>query len=184
MKVSIKIINSLGRLIAGNTSAAPYMSGPQLVEFFNWYDFEDVYAAGFPSRWVYAAEKVTQANNSPRLQKILEGFLDPRRYIGKEHLIEESQKELNALIIHDGYSAQKVGSSYKISSIQGGFIQAETTTELGHDFISEQVTKCNEKIVSGDYNEPAFYALADQVVNYIKPTHRSWRANGLLTKRQ
>ena len=152
MKVSLKIINNLGRLIAGDTQSAPYMSGPQLVEFFNWYDFEDVYGAGFPSRWVYAADKIKQANDSPRLQKILEGFLDPRRFVGKEHLIEESVKELNDLLIHDGYSVQKVGLSYKIAFIQGGFIQAETATELGHDFISEQITKCNEKIVSADYN--------------------------------
>ena len=152
MKVSLKIINSLGRLIAGDTKSAPYMTGPELVEFFNWYDFEDTYGAGFPSRWVYAAEKVKQANDSPRLQKIFEGFLDPRRFVGKEPLLEECVKELNGLIIHDGYSAQKVGLIYKIASVQGGFIQSETATELGHNFISEQITKCNEKIVNEDYN--------------------------------
>lgn len=33
MKISKKITKSLGKLIAGDTGIAPYMSGPELVEF-------------------------------------------------------------------------------------------------------------------------------------------------------
>jgi len=52
MKISEKITKPLGQLIAGDTGIAPYMSGPNLVDFYNEYGFDDEYGQGFPSRWI------------------------------------------------------------------------------------------------------------------------------------
>lgn len=36
----------------------PYRSGPKLISFFNLYGFHDKYGSGFPTRWVYAEERI------------------------------------------------------------------------------------------------------------------------------
>lgn len=152
MKISKKITKPLGQLIAGDTGIAPYMSGPNLVDYYNEYDFDDEYGQGFPSRWVYSMEKIIQSNDSPKLQKILEDFVDPRRFVGTDKKVEDAVDEVNKLIKFDGYSLVKSGENYKITDIQGNFIQEENLTVIGHDFIREQVEKCQQKILSEDYN--------------------------------
>ena len=67
MKISNKITKQLGTLIAGDTSTAPYLSGPKLVDFYNECGFDDIYGEGFPSRWKYSTEKITESNGTPRL---------------------------------------------------------------------------------------------------------------------
>lgn len=152
MKISNKITKPLGQLIAGDTGIAPYMSGPNLVDFYNEYDFDDKYGQGFPSRWVYSMEKIIQSNDTPKLQKILENFVDPRRFVGTDKKVEEVVEEVNKLIKFDGYYLVKNRDKYKITDIRGNFIQEENLTIIGHDFIKEQVEKCQMKILSEDYN--------------------------------
>ena len=48
MKISNKVVEPLGRLIAGDTGTAPYKPGPELVQFYNECGFDDVYGEGFP----------------------------------------------------------------------------------------------------------------------------------------
>lgn len=152
MKISNKITKALGQLIAGDTGIAPYMSGPSLVEFYNEHDFDDEYGQGFPSRWVFSMEKIIHSNGSPKLQKIIEDFVDPRRFIGTDKNVENVVDEVNKLIKFDGYSLVKKGDKYLITDIQGNFIREENITIIGHSFISEQVEKCQEKILTEDYN--------------------------------
>lgn len=152
MKISKKITKPLGQLITGDTGIAPYMSGPNLVDFYNEYDFDDKYGQGFPSRWVFSTEKIVQSNDSPKLQKILEDFVDLRRFVGTDKSVEIVVEEVNKLIKFDGYSLVKYGDQYKITGIQGNFIQEENISIIGHDFIKEQVEKCQQKILSEDYN--------------------------------
>lgn len=128
------------------------MSGPNLVDFYNEYDFDDEYGQGFPSRWIFSMEKIVQSNDSPKLQKILEDFVDPRRFVGTGKNVEDVVEEVNKLIKFDGYSLVKNGDQYIITDIQGNFIQEENISVIGHEFINEQVEKCQQKILSEDYN--------------------------------
>lgn len=152
MKVSNEIYNTLGKLITGDEGASPYMTGPELVEFFNVCGFNDTYGPGFPSRWMYAAEKVQKANDTNQLKHILEKFVDPRRYRGNQDLLQKIVKEINEVIKYDGFSLVLVGKFYKITDGQSNFITPETTTAIGHEFIIEQIKKCNDKIATSDYN--------------------------------
>lgn len=152
MKISKKITKPLGQLIAGDTGIAPYMSGPNLVDFYNEYGFNDEYGQGFPSRWIFSTEKIIQSNNSPKLRKIIEDFVDPRRFIGTDKKVDVVVEEVNKLIKFDGYSLIKNGEQYRITDIQGNFIQEESLSVIGHDFIKEQIEKCQQKIQSEDYN--------------------------------
>lgn len=67
MNVSDKIICQLGAFISGDSQIAPYLAGPDLVDFFNDFGFRDIYGQGFPTRWKYAAEKIDQLNGTKKL---------------------------------------------------------------------------------------------------------------------
>lgn len=152
MKISNKITKQLGTLIAGDTPTAPYLSGPKLVDFYNECGFDDIYAEGFPSRWKYSADKIVESNGTPRLKKILEEFVDPRRYGGNEQVVDTIVSDINQLIKYDGFGLIKKGNIYKVADIHGNFIEAETVIALGHEFVGEQIEKCQQKISTDDFN--------------------------------
>jgi len=150
--ISSKIIKQLGSLVAGDKSSAPYLSGPKLVDFFNECGFGDVYGAGFPSRWAYAAEKIALSNGTSRLQTIIEEFVDPRRYGGNEELVLTIVHDINALIKYDGLELSKNGAYFRIKDTAGNFIEPKAAAEMGHEFINEQIAKCRQKISDSDFS--------------------------------
>jgi hypothetical protein len=152
MKISRKIIDQLGQLVSGDTKVAPYLSGPQLVKFFNEFGFDDVYEDGFPTRWRFAAERIAQLNNTDRLRQMFEEFVHPRRLNGDEELAEKITSNINSLIKFDGLALIKVGNVYKVTDINGNLIQPETTKAIGHEFITDHVQKCEQKIIASDYS--------------------------------
>lgn len=152
MKISNKITKQLGTLIAGDTRTAPYLSGPRLVEFYNECGFDDVYGEGFPSRWKYSTDKILESNGTQRLRMILEEFVDPRRYGGDEEIVNKIVETINQLLKYDGFALIKKGNSYKIADVNGAFIEPETVTAMGQDFLKEQIEKCTQKISINDFN--------------------------------
>jgi len=152
VKISNKVTEQLGKLIAGDTGSAPYLTGPKLVTFYNECGFEDIYAEGFPSRWRYSTDKIVKSNGTPRLKKILEEFVDPRRFGGDEQLADKIVNEINQLIKYDGFALIKKGETYKVAYIQGNFIEPEAVSTIGHEFVSEQIEKCQQKIATDDFN--------------------------------
>lgn len=152
MIISNKITKKLGELIAGDTGIAPYLSGSNLVDFYNDCGFDDEYGQGFPSRWQYSMEKIKQSNNSTTLQLILEEFVDPRRFIGTDNDVGKVVDEINKFLKLDGYSLVKNGDKYKITNIEGSFIKEESISTIGHEFIKEQIEKCQQKILIEDFN--------------------------------
>lgn len=152
MKISNKITEQLGKLIAGDTGCAPYLTGPKLVDFYNDCGFDDVYGEGFPSRWRFSKDKIIESNGTPRLKRILEDFVDPRRFGGDESLVDKIVGEINQLIKYDGFALIKKGNIFKIADIQGNFIEPEAVAAIGHEFVREQIEKCQQKISNNDFN--------------------------------
>lgn len=169
MKISIKITEQLGKIIAGDTGSAPYLSGPKLVAFYNDCGFDDFYGEGFPSRWRYSTDKIIESNGTLRLKKILEEFVDPRRFGGDDELTNRIVNEINQLIKFDGYALIKKGENYKIADIQGNIIEPEAVEKIGHEFVSEQIEKCQQKIVTDDFNGAITNArtLCEAILIYI-----------------
>lgn len=64
MQLKKKTLEKLRNLINKETQ---YRSGPQIVRFFNMLGFNDTYGQGFPSRWIYTDEKLSQINGTPEL---------------------------------------------------------------------------------------------------------------------
>ena len=152
MKISNKVIEPLGKLIAGDTGVAPYRSGPELVQFYNECGYDDVYGEGFPSRWRYSSDRVFNANDTDGLRIILEEFVDPRRYDGDENITSRIVEVINKLIKIDGYALIKNGALYQVADTKGNIVKPGVVKSIGHEFATEQIEKCNQKIFSGDYN--------------------------------
>lgn len=72
-----------------------YRSGRKLVSFFNDLGFNDSYGKGFPSRWVYTDEKLTQINGTPELDKCIKKLFAPVNFIGRFTKLDNFLKEFN-----------------------------------------------------------------------------------------
>ncbi|GAB5101181.1 hypothetical protein YK56LOC_68980 [Caballeronia sp. HLA56] len=58
----------------------PYRRGQDLVEFFNHYGFRDVYESGFPTRALFAKERLGQLAPKPAMASLLCDLVDPRHW--------------------------------------------------------------------------------------------------------
>lgn len=172
VKISNKIIKQLGMLIAGDLPPAQYMSGPELVEFYNEFGNDDIYGAGFPTRWRYSADKISQINGTPVLKKVLEDFVDPRRYGGDEELVSQIVSVINGLIKYDDFELVRKGNNYEVVNVHGNFIEPDVISTIDHEFVSEQTEKCQQKIAINDFSGAITNArtLCETVLIYIIET--------------
>ena len=82
MRLNRKTLEKLRDIVNGD-GTADYRKGYELVNFFNELGFNDVYAQGFPSRWVYTDEKLQQINGTPELDKCIRNTFAVVNYIGR-----------------------------------------------------------------------------------------------------
>lgn len=152
MKVSEFTIKHLSKIINGDCGYTPYLTGSTLVELFNRYGFRDTYGQGFPSRWLYVEEKIKKLNGSIKLAKVIEEIVDPRSYYDTEFKVAEAAEKINKIISHDGYLLIEKGKRYKIAVTESVDIEPESLGETGNDFLTEQIKKCDDKILEGDFD--------------------------------
>jgi len=109
MKLSDFSIEALKGFVTGDDSDAPYMSGPDLVKFFNLFGVRDVYSfqnGGLPesaSRKDYALKTVKSLNGTNQMKLMVEGLVDSRR----SENYAELAVGINEIIKHDGYSLEQ-----------------------------------------------------------------------------
>lgn len=77
MRLSEFTIKHLSKMIAGDTPGWPSRSGWRLAEFFNHFGFHDEYHNGFPTRYIYAEEKLKALNGTDVLRKVFRHLLAP-----------------------------------------------------------------------------------------------------------
>jgi hypothetical protein len=184
MRISERTVKALGRIATGDEAngvqLAPYQTGPELVAFFNEFGFNDVYGGGrgFPSRWMYAEEKIRSHNDTQFLILLVEGLVDPRRFLDSQFSVEAAVDYLNQYLKFDGYEVLLVGNLYRVRDLTRGTISLDVPNEhtdpLSHKFIEEQIIKCDKKITEGDFDgsitnartllEAVLLALEEQLV--------------------
>jgi len=160
-RVSEETISAIEKIITGNgisankQPVAPYKSGPDLVNFFNQFGFEDNYGDGFPSRWIYVEQRLKECNGKLILAAIIEKALDPRRFLGSDFPLEDSVGYLNDYLKLDGFTLRKNGELYRLASTQG-LVRVSSpfhiSGEPNQEFIEEQLKKCEYKISQRDYD--------------------------------
>lgn len=111
-------IKILAQTVVGDNGKSFYRSGPQLVDFFNELGFDDVYGQGFPTRWVYAEEKIKIILQQDKFLEFLNKFLDDSLYIDTEYNTSEIVNYLNQYLAFDGYEIIKIGKKYRIKELK------------------------------------------------------------------
>ncbi|MBR8480796.1 MULTISPECIES: abortive infection family protein [Burkholderia cepacia complex] len=159
MKISDYSVQKIGEFIAGDPEGWPYRRGVDLVDFFNKQGFRDVYGEGFPTRRVFAQERLAQLNGKPKLKDTIREMLDPRLWIDlakNGSTVEAAAEQVNEILNYDGYEVVRDGNLYKVRELSGAVIEVENrfdqSSELSELIIEEQIQKCREKIESGDYS--------------------------------
>ncbi len=155
-------ITALQKIITGDIpkknvpAVSSYRSGPNLVAFFNEFGGNDIYGAGFPSRWVYAEDKLKSYNGTAKLAGIIESAFDPGRYFDTEFPINAALDYINRYIDRDGYRVVMAGNRCRLETNTGLTVASESVLPvrdpLSHEFIREQMQKCDRKILEADYD--------------------------------
>ena len=125
MKVSKQSISVLGSVITGEANLSPYRSGRDLVAFFNQFcDVQDKYdGKGFPSRWMYAEEKLRELNDSRQFTNALLAAVDPRHFLDTDWDGGAVVEHLNRFLEYDGYAIRRQGLRWKVIAVAGDTVE-------------------------------------------------------------
>jgi hypothetical protein len=163
-KVAKRTISALQRIVTGNPieslgkPLAPYRSGPTLVAFFNELGCNDTYSfqGGFPSRWSYAESSLDEMNGADRLAVAFEAAVDPATYLDTDFKAEEAVEYLNKYLAYDGFELVLSGKKYRLRPLGEPLVAVEVQLQpeqhASHEFISEQIEKCDRKLREEDYD--------------------------------
>jgi hypothetical protein len=159
MQVSERTISALAKVITGDAAkdgpVAPYLSGPQLVAFFRAFGFHDEYGNSFPSRWKFTEDRLRLLNSTDKLARVIETALDPERFLDTEFSAETAGAYLAKFLRHSGYDIVLIGNRYRVRSLSGATVSFQNPLarpgRLTHEFIEEQVRKCDQRLADGDF---------------------------------
>jgi len=157
MHISPFTLQRVSKMVSGDTKPWPYRSGPVLIRFFNNFGFSDEYGQGFPTRYVYAENKLNELNGTPAIANVFTNLLDQRHWLNdhtgmvgyQDH--DACLEMLNGLLSFDNLKAVKQGSMYRLVQ-QSNLVTVDAPMNVDTDSrIEEQIEKCRQKIQSGDY---------------------------------
>lgn len=148
MNLNIKTLEKLRELINEETE---YRSGPKLIAFFNeYFDEQDIYEKGFPSRHAYTDTKLSQINNSSLLEKCIKDLLNPINFIGNFNALDQHIEDFNKYLEFDGVEVKRIDKTIKI-------IKSNQITKLIEENISfdeEHIHEQWKKALDRKYNDP------------------------------
>lgn len=101
MKVWNKTIEYLSYIITWDSQKTDYKSGPQLVEYFNKFWFNDKYENFYQSRRTYCRERIKDLNNDNKIEELIENYYNPINYIWKWVTYENLMREINEYLYFD-----------------------------------------------------------------------------------
>lgn len=152
MKLSGRTIKKLALCITWDNELFIYRSGPQLIDFFIDFWWNDSYGAGFPSRWKYAEDKIKEYNWTNIISKIIESSVDIRDFKNSWKNIYDAVDDLNQYLIFDNLELKDINWIFKVYSIGEWIIRADAISKLSHQFIEEQIDKCQSKLQNNDFS--------------------------------
>lgn len=158
MKLSEYTIEYIGSAIAGDTDGLPYRSGPQLVKLFNQFGARDVYptGGGFPTRRIFAQDKLRELNGKQALQGVFTGAFDPREFERAQKSADEAIVLVNNNLKYDGYELVRDGLRLMVRNLDAVKVKLEAQTQLNDSLsqfsIDENIRKCESKLADQDFS--------------------------------
>lgn len=137
MRVSELTLNAIKPYITGDGAPTPYMSGRDLVKFFNAFGLSDEYTReGLPNAWSrneYAYERLKEVNGKPDFKRLIEAIPDSRKVRNPD----EVASELSEIIKYDGYAFEK--DNLGIFKVTGSGIDDPVLIEAHFQEIKNQI---------------------------------------------
>ena len=158
MKLSDYTLDYLGTFIAGDLDGLPYRGGPHLVRFFNAFGGRDVYprGGGFPTRRIYAQDKLRELNGKPVMRDVIAAALDPRVFHDNDKSLDHAIALLNGQLKHDGYEAARDGNTVRVRELSAVSVRLESSAVVGDSAtqhtIDANIRKCETKLAEGDFS--------------------------------
>lgn len=151
--ISEFLAGRLAQSVTGGDGLFPYRKGADLVLLFNRLGFKDVYPESMEgSRYTYTRRRIKELKNFNDLKKLVEIIVDPKEFFGLGITIENAVIHINEYLKLEEYEVRRDGKAYRLFSDTIKMVEHKTISTISHDFISEQIDKCEEKLASGDYD--------------------------------
>jgi len=138
MILNSKTLEKLRLLINEETE---YRSGPQLVKFFNNLGFNDQYGQGFPSRWVYTDEKLSQINGTPELDKCIKAVFAPFNFIGRFSELDNHIKDFNQYLAFDNWKVIRKDKEISFAKADKINFEDDTKTIDEDEFLKKEFSE-------------------------------------------
>ena len=153
MQLSVKTLEKL-RVIINGDSTADYRKGNDLVNFFNQLGFNDVYAQGFPSRWVYTDEKLQKINGKPELDKCIRNTFAVVNYIGRIADLDALITDFNQYLAFDKWAVIRDNDAISFKRLDKVVVDSgkSATTEIKEDEFLKMIFNANVDLLGMDSN--------------------------------
>lgn len=157
MRLSTRSIGALKQFVTGDNNLTPYRSGPALVRLFNEYGSDDTYpmGGGFPSRHVYAEEKLKRLNDSAEMARLIEEIFDPLEFEGADRSFLDAIEGINPHLARDGWKLVSTGGKVRVATSPGDEFEFEASLSAldpaSSAFVADNADKCRRKMRDGDY---------------------------------
>jgi len=147
----------MAETITGDNDLSFYRSGPDLIEFFNEFGFNDTYE-NFPTRWVYADSKIKEVARNHQLIEFINYALSEESYVDintKEYEVQDNIIQYwNKYLKFDGYEILRDDGRFLLKDLKSAqvVIKEKQFTILSTDFMMQQINKCENKLMQGDFD--------------------------------
>jgi len=158
MELRERTIKVIGETVSGDNKLSFYRSGNDLVNFFNEFGFNDTYGKGFPSRWQYTEDKLREIIAEGSFVSFINYCLDESLYFENHEKEYETQDEIiknwNKYLKFDKFEITREHNDYQLRDLKSAqiIVKKEELKILSTEFLNEQILKCDNKILKGDYD--------------------------------
>jgi hypothetical protein len=147
-------VRALAAIITGDGERTPYRTGRQLDGFFGRFGNLPSWPGGSYSRLAHTETVLTGLQDTEMLARIVTEAVHPAEFANSPCSSEDAVKFLNEHLAHDELELVCDGRAWRLatgraSSIAVG-ISGEPADPLTHEFIREQLAKCERKLMVGD----------------------------------
>jgi len=158
MDIRKRTLKIMAETVTGDNSYSFRRSGPDLVEFFNELGFNDTYGQGFPTRWVYAEDKIKEMVEQDRLIDFINYSLSEEHYFETQSVKYEAQDQIiefwNKYLELDGLEIIRNGDRFLLNDLTTSkvIIKEEQLDIISTEFLRQQIDKCEKKLSSSDFD--------------------------------
>lgn len=160
MNCSPNTIAALEKVITGDSleqtdqPIAPYRTGYDIAIFFEGFGVDGPVEVLSTSRWAVAQAWIRHLAKLGRLDDVVAAALHPGTFRGSEYAAGDAAAFLDPYLRDDGHQLVRRSGRHRLAPLQTGLVELGVTLSPGehvtHEFIEEQIAKCEHKLADGD----------------------------------